>query len=163
MGEYKDKTGKTRVGTFLQTVAPDVLDFAGDLTGVSALNKLGDMIQNSDVLSEQDKNIALEMLKLDIDDRRGARDMQVAALSQDDLFSKRFVYYLTSAIFAILLVLIVLLFFVDIPEGNGEIIYMAVGMFLGIVSTVAAFFFGSSSGSKEKQDGILKTLQGRKR
>lgn len=34
MGEFKDKTGKTRVGAFLQTVAPDVLDFAGDLTGV---------------------------------------------------------------------------------------------------------------------------------
>lgn len=163
MGEFKDKTGKTRVGTFLQTVAPDVLDFAADLTGVSALNKLGDMIENSDVLSEQDKTTALNMLKLDIDDRRNARDLQVAALGQDDVFSKRFVYYLASAVFAILFVMLVLLFFVNIPDGNSEIVYMAVGMFLGIVSTVAAFFFGSSSGSKDKQEGILKALQGRKR
>lgn len=121
------------------------------------------MLQNSDVLSEQDKSIALEMLKLDIDDRKNAREMQIAALQQDDVFSKRFVYYLTSAIFAILTVLIVLLFFVNIPEGNSEIVYMAVGMFLGIVSTVAAFFFGSSSGSKDKDNGIMKVLQGRKR
>jgi hypothetical protein len=42
-----------------------------------------------------------------------------------------------------------LLFFVTIPTGNSKIVYMTVGTFIGIVSTVAAFYFVSSSGSKE--------------
>jgi len=57
-----------------------------------------------------------------------------------------------------LFVFVILLFFVSIPTGNSEIIYMTFGTFIGIVGTVAAFFFGSSSGSKEKRDEILRVL-----
>jgi len=57
-----------------------------------------------------------------------------------------------------LFVFVILLFFVTIPTGNSEIVYMTFGTFIGIVGTVAAFFFGSSSGSKEKSDGIKSVL-----
>ena len=57
-----------------------------------------------------------------------------------------------------LLVFVILLFFGTIPTGNSEIVYMTFGTFIGIVGTVAAFFFGSSSGSKEKSDGIMRVL-----
>jgi len=86
-------------------------------------------------------------------------EMQIAALGQDDVFSKRYAYYLSSAIFGMLFVFVILLFFVTIPTGNSEIIYMTFGTFIGIVGTVAAFFFGSSSGSKEKSDGIMRVLR----
>jgi hypothetical protein len=158
MGKYKEENGKTRVGAFLETVAPDLLEIAGDLTGVGALEKLGKMIGNDNTLSEENKTIALEMLKYDTDDRKSAREMQIAALNQDDIFSKRYAYYLSTAIFGMLFVFVILLFFVTIPTGNSEIVYMTFGTFIGIVGTVAAFFFGSSSGSKEKSDGILKVL-----
>jgi len=158
MGKYKEENGKTRVGAFLETVAPDILEIAGDLTGVGALEKLGKMIGNNDTLSEENKTIALEMLKYDTDDRKSAREMQIAALGQDDIFSKRYAYYLSSAIFGMLFVFVILLFFVTIPIGNSEIVYMTFGTFIGIVGTVAAFFFGSSSGSKEKSDGIMRVL-----
>lgn len=163
MGKFKDENGKTRVGAFLETVAPTVLDLAGDLTGVGALNKLGDIIEGSPDISEQDKAIAGEMLKLDLEDRKSAREMQIAALGQDDVFSKRFNYYLSSAIIIIFAVLMVLLFFVDIPEGNSEIVYMGFGTFIGIVGTVAAFYFGSSAGSKDKTEGLMQALKGRRR
>lgn len=163
MGKFKDENGKTRVGAFLETVAPTVLELAGDLTGVGALNKLGEMIDKSPDMSEQDKNIALEMLRYDVEDRKSAREMQVAALGQDDVFSKRFNYYLASAIFGVFSIVLILLFFVEIPEGNNEIVYMGFGTFIGIVGTVAAFYFGSSSGSKDKTEGLMQAMKGRRR
>ncbi len=57
-----------------------------------------------------------------------------------------------------LFVFVILLFFITIPTGNSEIVYMTFGTFIGIVGTVAAFFFGSSLGSKEKSDGIMRVL-----
>ena len=85
--------------------------------------------------------------------------MQIAALGQDDVFSKRYAYDLSTAIFGMLFVFVILLFFFIIPIGNREIVYMTFGAFIGIVGTVAAFFFGSSSGSKEKSDGMMKVLR----
>ncbi len=63
-----------------------------------------------------------------------------------------------TVIFGMLFVFVILLFFVTIPTGNSEIVYITFGTFIGIVGTVVAFFFGSSSGSKEKRDGILRVL-----
>ncbi len=63
-----------------------------------------------------------------------------------------------TVIFGMLFVFVILLFFVTIPTGNSEIVYMTFGTFIGIVGTVAAFYFGSSSGSKEKSDGIMRVL-----
>jgi hypothetical protein len=98
------------------------------------------LIDKSSHKSEQDKTIAPEMLKYDTDDRKSDREMQIVALGQDDVFSKRYTYYLSTAIFAMPFVFEILLFFVTIPTGNSEIVYMAFGTFIGIASTVAAFF-----------------------
>lgn len=154
---------KTKVGAFLQKVAPTLLETAGTLTGISGLKDLGNMIKGSPDLSENDKNIALELLKLDIQDRESARAMQMAALGQDDVFSKRFIYYLAAFIMVSLMILLVMLFFVQIPEGNSEIVYMAIGIFMGIVSTVAAYFFGSSSGSKQKEEGLMQAIRNKRK
>ncbi len=32
MAKYKEENGKTRIRTFLETVAPDILEISGDLT-----------------------------------------------------------------------------------------------------------------------------------
>lgn len=150
---------KTKVGAFIAKAAPWLLDVAGDITKIGALNELADKIENDDRMDPVDKQVALELIQAALKDRANARDMQRTALQQTDMFSKRFVYYLASFIMLVLSVLLVLLFYVEIPEGNGEIIYMAIGIFMGIASTVAAFFFGSSSGSKDKQAGIDRLIE----
>ena len=154
---------KTKVGAFLQKVAPTLLETAGTLTGISSLKDLGNLIKGSPDISETDKTTALELLQLDIQDRESARNMQIAALGQDDVFSKRFNYYLSSFIFVMFAVFMTLLFFVEIPEGNSEIVYMSFGTFIGIALTVAAFHFGSSQGSKEKSNGIIDAMKTRRR
>ena len=57
---------------------------------------------------------------------------------------------LSLASVVILLILLIVLTFVEIPKDNIQMLNVAVGGFLGFVAAVYAFYFGSSSGSKAK-------------
>ena len=72
MSNYKDKNGTTRVGDALRwlvskgkDVAPELLDIAGSITGIEALEKLGDKISGSKELSQQDKDLLLANIEMD--------------------------------------------------------------------------------------------------
>lgn len=54
--------------------------------------------------------------------------------------------------------LIILLYFIEIPEANKPIVFGAVGTMLGIVGTVITYEYGSSRGSKDKTEAI-KSMQ----
>ena len=148
----------TNVGRFLRglkDVAPDILNIAGAVTGIDALKVLGDKIKGSDSISEQDKIIALEMLKIDLADLADARDLQKIALQQTDLFSKRFIYYLTIGVFGFSVIIVFLLFFVEIPEKNRDVINFILGVVVGTGLTgIFQYFFGSSQGSRDKADQL---------
>lgn len=97
--------------------------------------------------------LALEETKAFLGDVQDARGMQKEALKQEDTFSKRFIYY-----FAVLLVVMVFifdmhLFYIAYPEANRDMINQISGMLNGTaLITIVAFFYGSSSGSKNKDD-----------
>jgi len=73
----KDKLKKnggegTNVGNALRwlakqgkTIAPNLLDLAGDITGIDSLEKLGQAISGNKQLTEQDKEMLLEELRQD--------------------------------------------------------------------------------------------------
>jgi len=72
MGKYKDKNDTTRVGDALRwlvskgkDVAPEILDIAGSITGIDALEKLSDKINGSKELSQQDKDLLLANIEMD--------------------------------------------------------------------------------------------------
>jgi hypothetical protein len=161
MGEYKDKHNVSRVGNFLRGikgVAPDILKLAGNVTGVDALKNLGEAIKGSDSISAEDKLKALDLLQLDIENTKDARDMQKVALQQEDLFSKRFVYYL--AIFWSVIAATYLFLATFTTVVNPKMADTVLGFLLGtIIATVINFFFGSSSGSKSKTDKIIRELK----
>lgn len=173
----KKKFWDTKVGAILKQVAPSAIELVGDVVPGGKLLKtiFNSEVMNNPVISDEEKvlakhefTIALKEYEarerqMILDDVANARAMQTAALGQGDLFSKRFVYYLAAFIMIALFALLIMLFFIEIPDGNNEIVYMAVGIFMGIATTVAAFFFGSSQGSKEKDAGLAKALQPRKR
>tara|TARA_R110001592_G_scaffold321960_6_gene600703 strand:+ start:312 stop:848 length:537 start_codon:yes stop_codon:yes gene_type:complete len=99
----------------------------------------------------------LKELEMIYKDKEGARDMQKVALEQDDLFSKRFIYYFALCIFGFSALIILLLFFVQIPSDNQRIIDMAIGILIGTgLVGVIQFFYGSSEGSKTKGEIIRK-------
>ena len=46
----------------------------------------------------------------------------------------------------------------EIPEGNREIIIHTLGLIEGVIVSIAAYYWGSSSGSKEKTDAMSRAL-----
>jgi len=152
MGKFKEEHGKTKVGSFLQKFAPDILDVVGDvLPEKGALGIIKNLISKDDKLTAEQKAEALELLKIDLENTKDARDMQKVALAQDDLFSKRFIYYL-SVFWSVISA--AYLFFATFTEiANEKMADTVLGFLLGtIISTIINFYFGSSTGSKEKDN-----------
>lgn len=82
-----------------------------------------------------------------------ARAMQVAALQQDDKFSKRFVMYLAAFWSLTAVTYIFCITFTQIPEINVRFADTILGFLLGtVVATILNFFLGSSASSKEKTE-----------
>jgi len=156
MGKYKEEHGKTRVGNFLKNTAPHILDIIGDvLPDSGALGIVKNLIDKDDTLSPQQKAEAINLLKIDLENTKDARDLQKIALQQDDLFSKRFVYYL--ATFWSVIGASYLFFATFTTVVNPKMADTVLGFLLGtIVATIINFFFGSSQGSKDKANELLK-------
>jgi hypothetical protein len=92
-----------------------------------------------------------ELIQMAYGDTANARNMQVEALRQDDLFSKRFIYIFATfwSIFAASYIGFIT--FGTIPENNQRFADTILGFLLGtVVATILQFFFGSSMGSKDK-------------
>ena len=83
-------------------------------------------------------------------DINSARELQKEALNQNDLFSKRFIYYLAFTIILIAFIYIFLTSFYNIPESNKRFVDILTGGVIAILSTIVNFFFGSSKGSRDK-------------
>jgi hypothetical protein len=49
-----------------KTIAPDILNAAGTITGISSLNSLGDMIRGDESINQSDKDVILRELDKDI-------------------------------------------------------------------------------------------------
>tara|TARA_R110000782_G_scaffold88259_2_gene170440 strand:+ start:563 stop:1024 length:462 start_codon:yes stop_codon:yes gene_type:complete len=150
MGSYKDKNGTTKIGDFLRGAAPHILDVVGDvLPDKGALGIIKNLISKDDKLTPSQKVEALELIKIDLENTKDARDLQKVALQQDDLFSKRFVYYLAIFWSVISSCYFFLATFTEVV--NEEMADIILGFLLGTVAgSIINFFFGSSSGSKEK-------------
>lgn len=97
------------------------------------------------------KDKAMEAEKMILQDKQDARAMQVEALRQADLFSKRYLYFLASFLVLSAFVFGVGLMFYEVPEENRRMVEMFADIFLfsGAV-TVVNFFFGSSKSSTDK-------------
>lgn len=95
--------------------------------------------------------IDFEKMKLEYQNTNDARDMQKVALQQDDIFSKRYVYYLATFWSFVAVGYIFLITFLTIPEANVRFADTTLGFLLGtIVATIINYFFGSSKSSLDK-------------
>lgn len=91
MGTYKEKNGVTRAGKFLKGlkgVAPSVLQLAGTITGVDGLKDLADVIKGDDSISQENKETALELLKIDIKEMEEVTKRWQSDMVSDSWLSK---------------------------------------------------------------------------
>ena len=148
----------------LGSVAPALASIvAGPLGGaaVSAIaSKLGveDTVEAVTKAVAADPEAALKLAQIDLETIRvqhanteNARAMQIAALAQSDVFSKRFTMYLTVFWSVCAAVYIGFITFGVIPDKNVRFADTILGFILGtVIATMLNFWFGSSIGSKEK-------------
>lgn len=151
---------ETKLGKFLANAAPKILDVVGDVlpdTGVLGIVK-NIIDRDPDITAEQKAAIMhqvqefeKELLAMEMADRQNARAMQVAALQQEDVFSKRYLYYLSSFVVMAATGFGVMLFFVEFPEENRRLVEMFADIYLFAGALmVLQFYFGSSKGSHDK-------------
>lgn len=94
-------------------------------------------------------------------DRDSARKMQVAALGQDDLFAKRFIYWFTGFWSVGSALYIAFITFSKIPEENIRFADTILGFILGTaVASMFQYFYGSTASSKAK-DNIIHSMTGK--
>jgi hypothetical protein len=155
---------------FLAKAAPALATaVAGPLgsIAVSAIAKqfgVADTIEAVTKAVVEDPDAALKLAQIDVDKLKmqyantaDARAMQVAALNQSDVFSKRFTMYLTAFWSVCAAVYIGFITFGVIPDTNVRFADTILGFILGtVIATMLNFWFGSSIGSKEKAEAARK-------
>jgi hypothetical protein len=159
---YKEKNGTSKVGDGFRwlikqgkEVAPELLQLAGSLTGVTALGTLANKISDSPDISQMDKDMLLAELELDIKeyeiqvaDRNSARNRQVEIAKSG---KKDLLYnvsgFIGLGVFAFVVYSIV---FLDIPSSNKEIFIHLIGIVEGVALSIFGFFFGSSDVEKKR-------------
>jgi hypothetical protein len=151
MGEFKEKNGKTRIGVFLKKlkdVAPDVLDLAGNITGIGQLNKLADAIGGTDSISPLDKEMALELLKMDLSEMQEITKRWESDMASDSWLSKN----VRPLSLMFLTLIITLLMFTDSIEGwNFDVKADYIDLMKALLITVYFAYFGSRGYEKAQK------------
>lgn len=147
-------------------VARKVTDVAGAITGGQSHTEIMQILNDP---QRADKRNELYLRLIDIEaaesarifaDRADARDMQKIALQQEDLFSKRFVYFFAAAWSAFTMGYIVLITLAQIPDGSQRYADTILGFMLGtLIATIINYFFGSSKSSREKDSSLTALVE----
>jgi hypothetical protein len=104
--------------------------------------------------------IDLKQFELENADRASAREMQIAALQQEDWFAKNFLYIFTSVWSIFAMVYFAFVTFGTVADSGIRMADTILGVLIGTVLTgFFNFFFGSSKGSKDKTDALVRAAK----
>ena len=152
----------------LKGIAPTLATMVAGPLGGAAVSLIASKLGVEDTVAEVAKAIAgdplaaqklaemeMEYAKLDMANVANARTMQIAALQQEDVFSKRFIYYFAVAWSVFAMVYFSFATFGTIPDSGVRVADTILGVLIGTVITgFFNFFYGSSKGSKDKDATI---------
>ena len=159
MGDRKDnpnlkKNGGdgTAVGNTLRWLlaqgkqfAPELLTMAGQVTGVNALEKLGEAIKGDDKLSESDKQLLIQELQIDIVKEQEITKRWEADLHSDSWMSKN-IRPVTLAFLLMNMFLFIILDSTDSIDFNIDDEW--IGLLKGLLMTAVGGYFVVRSGEK---------------
>jgi len=111
-------------------------------------------------IRQEDDKLAQAEIKMYLEDVQNARGMQEKALAQEDLFSKRFLYYYTTVCTFLAFTYIGFITFGDIPASNVRFADTILGFVLGtVIAQMFSFFYGSSQGSRKSGDTMREVVK----
>lgn len=106
------------------------------------------------------RSLELDEIKADHTNTADARNMQKAALAQEDVFSKRFIYWLAAGWSIFTSGYIAAITFMPVPSANVRFADLVLGFLLGtIIATIMNYFFGSSKQSQAKDATIANAVK----
>jgi hypothetical protein len=159
----------------VKPVAGDVLEIIGDVTGVEAVERVGEMLNKRKETDDAAKALAAEWemkrlewqmelerlrvqqamdeMRMENEDRANARSREIEHMK---VTGKRDWLMGTVVITGLVLLvgIIACLVFVNIPEQNQRLADMTFGSVLSIGTSIFAYYVGSSRGSHQKQQTI---------
>lgn len=147
--------GKMTGSAAAENVAAHVVGIAQSITGAptaeAALEVLkadpAKVLEFQLAIAQNEKEIEMAYLL----DTQNARGMQAAALAQDDLFSKRFVYVFAAAWSAFSMLYFAAVTFAEVPAEGQRIADTILGVLIGqVLGGMFSYFYGSTKGSAEK-------------
>ena len=143
-GKYKDKNGTTRVGDALRFLAkqgkafaPELLELAANVTGVKALDKLGDAIKGDKALTPQDKDLLLAELNKDISIEQEITKRWEADANSDSFASKN----IRPFTLAFLLFCMFIFIMLDSALDGFKIAPEWIGLLKGLLMTAVGGYF----------------------
>ena len=144
------------------SIAVDVAQKVRNKSPESAIKQLGldpaAAAEFANKLSEREADLEKAYLA-DVD---SARKMQIAALQQDDIFSKRFVYYFAIGWSAFAMIYFAFVTFGQVSDSGIRMADTILGVLIGTVITgFFNFFFGSSARSAAKDITISALSKGK--
>ena len=144
----KKKFKDTKVGGFLSKVAPKLLDGVGDvLPDKGLLGVLKNVISKDDAIPQQDKEIALELLKQD------AIEMQEVTKRLESDNEHNVTRLVRPISYAAMFVLYMACIFFDDNLGDFQIKEQYIPSITSLFSTMTIFYFGSRGLEK-----VMKTI-----
>jgi hypothetical protein len=152
--------GMDLISKFIDTGKDKAVEVIKDKTGIDLSTKKElnpDDIKKLKEFQENNRDFLLKQIELANEDRADARAMQKVALNQGSWFAKNFIYLfaIVWSVFAMLYISFIT--FYTIPQASQRFADTILGFLLGtIVSAIIQFFYGSSMGSKNKDEILSK-------
>lgn len=141
-GSYKERNGTTRVGDFLRTiggVAPEILDIAGKVTGIGALEVLADKIKGTNTISPVNKEFALKELEYDVLEAKEITKRWESDMTSDSWLSKN----VRPTIVLFLTIIMSIYIIVDSSVNGFEVKKHWVDLLSSLLLLVYGAYFGS--------------------
>ena len=146
----KKKFSETKVAKFLKSSAPAILDILGNVTpDAGVFNVVKNLITKNDTLPPQDKETALELLKMDMAESKEVSKRWSSDMKSDSWLSKN-TRPLTLVFLTISTVFLVLLDSLDIEFGVSS---EWIDLLKSLLITVYVAYFGSRGVEKFKAIG----------
>lgn len=70
-----------------------------------------------------------------------------------------FMYSLAALATLVMLTLMIIVFYIELPQANHDIAVMLLGQFMGINVMIYSYFYGSSKGSADKTESVNKAAE----
>ena len=174
MSEKKKPFKDTKFWKFvtekIKPVAGDVLEIVGDVTGIGAIEKVGELLNDRKENDTQVQALAIEFelkklefelefqkieieqFKAEVQDRESARNMRNEFTRAGKIDWEHFIVNMVGL--SLFLFVVIYLLYRTVPADNRELVIHILGIIEGVVLSIFAFHNGTTRGSRMKDETI---------